>query len=73
MNPADILSRGMKAKELKVCNKWWNGPDFLLQSEEACPLNKVIDKPYENADLKGTMKTVKRSKVKTAEKMFVLS
>ena len=68
MNPADILSRGMKAEELKVFNKWWKGPEFLLQSEEAWPLNKVIDKPCENAELKGAMKTVVR--VKTAEKNY---
>lgn len=70
VNPADILSRGMKAKELKVCNKWWKGPDFLLQSEETWPLNKVIDKPCENAELKGTMKTIKRSEVQMAEKNY---
>lgn len=45
--------------------------DFLLQSEEAWPLNKVIDKPCENAELKGIMKTVERSEVKRLRKTTI--
>ena len=28
-NPADIASRGLMASELKVCNTWFEGPDWL--------------------------------------------
>lgn len=45
--------------------------DFLLQSEEAGPLNKVIDMPFENAELNGLMKTVERSEVETADKTTI--
>jgi hypothetical protein len=33
-NPADIGSRGCNALELKECDKWWNGPQWLGKSEE---------------------------------------
>ena len=42
MNPADILSRGMRTEELIGCSKWWKGPDFLSQSEETWPLRKEV-------------------------------
>ena len=32
-NPAGILSREMKAIYLVDCDRWWRGPEFLLQSE----------------------------------------
>ena len=52
MNPADILSRGMRTEELIGCSKWWKGPDFLSQSEETWPLRKVVDKPDDNVEMK---------------------
>ena len=42
LNPADILSRGMKTADLLECVRWWTGPDFLKQSEAAWP-TKTID------------------------------
>ncbi len=41
LNPADILSRGMKAADLAQADMWWRGPDFLRQLEETWPENKV--------------------------------
>ena len=63
MNPADILSRGMKTEELILCSKWWKGPDFLSQSEEEWPLRKVVDRPADNME----MKTVKKPEFQTVE------
>jgi len=33
-NPADILSRGVLAQELKVSELWWNGPQWLSHSND---------------------------------------
>ena len=35
INPADLPTRGLTAKELSTCNTWWNGPNFLRN-----PVNK---------------------------------
>lgn len=32
-NPADIASRGISTKQLLECNLWWNGPEFLLNTD----------------------------------------
>ncbi|XP_052743215.1 uncharacterized protein LOC128199140 [Bicyclus anynana] len=32
-NPADLISRGLKPGELNRCQLWWNGPQFLRNSE----------------------------------------
>ena len=66
MNPADILSRGMRTEELLGCSKWWKGPDFLLQSEETWPLRKVVEKPDDNVE----MKTSKKPEVQLAGENF---
>ena len=57
MNPADILSRGMRTEELIGCSKWWKGPDFLSQSEGTWPLRKVVEKPDDNIEMKKTKKS----------------
>ena len=41
LNPADILSRGIKAADLEHCDRWWEGPEFLKKSDDAWPA-KVI-------------------------------
>ena len=51
-NPADLLSRGMRAGELRDCGSWWRGPEFLMASEETWLTEKVIGKPTENDELK---------------------
>ena len=33
-NPADITSKGCKASELVNKDLWWNGPQFLKESDE---------------------------------------
>ena len=37
INPADLLSRGLTAKELFTSNTWWNGPNFLHNSINQWP------------------------------------
>ena len=43
INPADLLSRGLRATDLEICERWWRGPAFLQRSEEAWPLKKLIE------------------------------
>lgn len=52
INPADFLSRGMKAEDLKKCDVWCKGPEYLLQPETAWPSNRTVNGPIENAELK---------------------
>ena len=52
VNPADILSRGMSAKELQDSDKWWRGPEFLKLPEDAWPARKIQDKPTGYDELK---------------------
>ena len=66
INPADLLSRGMRAADLKTCDKWWKGPEFLLQPVETCSLNKLINRPTENAELKSTTKLVDTREIQMA-------
>ncbi|MEW8586314.1 MAG: integrase zinc binding domain-containing protein [Candidatus Thiodiazotropha sp.] len=42
----------MKAEDLKKCDVWWKGPDYLLQPETAWPSNRTVNGPIENAELK---------------------
>ena len=37
LNPADLPSRGIAAKDLANNSIWWNGPEFLLHSETEWP------------------------------------
>ena len=60
LNPADILSRGKSAIDLIGCHIWWRGPEFLLQSEESWPVNKVSRSQKPPGD--DEMKTSSRSK-----------
>ncbi|GFU62316.1 integrase catalytic domain-containing protein [Trichonephila clavipes] len=40
-NPADLLSRGMSASELRSSELWWHGPPWLIQNESSWP--KALD------------------------------
>ncbi|GFW74357.1 uncharacterized protein TNCV_2412561 [Trichonephila clavipes] len=40
-NPADLLSRGMSASELRSSELWWHGPPWLIQNESSRP--KALD------------------------------
>lgn len=37
VNPADLPSRGLTAKELSTSSTWWNGPNFLYNSDNMWP------------------------------------
>ncbi|MCG8047968.1 MAG: hypothetical protein N0E48_20505 [Candidatus Thiodiazotropha endolucinida] len=50
----------MKVTELKTCDKWWKGPEFLRQPAETWPLNKVSVIPTENTELKYSAKQVNK-------------
>ena len=41
LNPADIPSRGLSAKELSTKTTWWNGAAFLYQPESEWPENRL--------------------------------
>ena len=42
-NPADIPTRGCKASELPVQDKWWKGPKWLSHSVSEWPLMEDVD------------------------------
>ena len=48
LNPADLGTRGMTARELTESSKWWNGPDFLHCPEAEWPDCK-FNKPSREA------------------------
>ncbi|XP_047986591.1 uncharacterized protein LOC125226606 isoform X1 [Leguminivora glycinivorella] len=36
-NPADLVSRGVKADQISALSLWWSGPTFLLEPESEWP------------------------------------
>ena len=40
LNPADLPSRGLSAKELSTNKIWCNGPEFLYKPESEWPENR---------------------------------
>lgn len=46
-NPADILSRGVKAQDLYKTDNWWHGPSWLIQEEETWHSN-IMQFPRED-------------------------
>ena len=61
-NPSDIASRGMKASSLVANRKWWQGPEFLVESDKFWP--QILN--FENAkepssEISDEIKTVLKS------------
>lgn len=40
LNPADLPSRGLSARELQSSNLWWQGPTFIREEKSAWPVEK---------------------------------
>lgn len=36
-NPADLVSRGLRADQIGTCKLWWSGPEFLKLGEDRWP------------------------------------
>lgn len=36
-NPADLVSRGLRADRIGTCSLWWSGPEFLNFGEDRWP------------------------------------
>lgn len=53
-NPADYVSRGMSAKELKDSTLWQNGPEFLAKPEEHWPNQPHLESENEAMEIKKT-------------------
>ncbi|KAH7668171.1 Pao retrotransposon peptidase family protein, partial [Aphelenchoides avenae] len=50
LNPADVLSRGIRADQLQDHDLWWHGPPFLKESDVSVwPLQPEVP-AYEDAD-----------------------
>lgn len=41
-NPADIITRGIKAKNLLNTSLWWNGPNWLSNSNDCWPQDSPV-------------------------------
>lgn len=52
-NPADCLSRGVDAEELKSHDLWWHGPKWLVNTKENWPRNPNVKIPEDQFELKG--------------------
>ena len=50
LNPADIISRGMPASELKESSRWLQGPEFLQQPEGCWPTGPSERQEISNDD-----------------------
>ncbi|KAJ8950672.1 hypothetical protein NQ314_007802 [Rhamnusium bicolor] len=40
-NPSDILSRGLIPNKLIDCQKWWQGPEWLVLDETGWPISNI--------------------------------
>lgn len=59
LNPADLLSRGVTAEELKKSSRWWQGPPWLIKAPEAWPRREDINRNHELPELKGVVLSVR--------------
>lgn len=48
LNPADDCSRGVPLTDLTTDSRWFQGPDFLKQSEKDWPVSPRVQLPDEN-------------------------
>lgn len=55
-NPADLLSRGMKAEDFLASKLWKGGPELLLKPQAEWPKSKLIITPEIQAKIDAEMK-----------------
>lgn len=65
-NPADLATRGLIPSELKCCNLWWHGPEWLKQQKSSWP---TYPSDYETTE---EMKSVQVYVARSAEKEDIL-
>ena len=70
LNPADFLSRGMKATDLIRNNAWWRGPDFLGEPEVIWPINKNFAQPSWSAELKRSTSILRKTNSENEDSRF---
>lgn len=51
-NPADCLSRGVDAKELKDHELWWHGPKWLVDCKDKWPRNPNVKIPEDEMEFR---------------------
>ena len=54
INPADVCSRGLRARSLMESPLWWNGPQFLLKAENDWPRTKIEEGSEARAEARKT-------------------
>ena len=52
LNPADCLSRALKTTDLVKSKTWWEGPEFLIHTENTWPINRNFTTPTGDVELK---------------------
>ena len=62
INPADLPSRGLTAKELSTSNTWWNGPNFLHNPVNQWP---EMSQPAKTEEEEIQQEAIKNEKVIT--------
>ena len=68
LNPADILSRGIKAVALANCEKWWRGPEFLRQTEDSWPTHIMHNKSVGYDEMKRPHRGVRNENLRQENK-----
>ena len=62
LNPADIATRPISVKDLENSTLWWNGPNFLQESEENWPKTKLLRSTEKLPELKADAITLLSNK-----------
>ena len=52
LNPADCLNRGLKTTNLVKSKTLWEGPEFLIHTEDTWPINRNFTTPTGDVELK---------------------